>query len=106
MATINYDGYHCMRLATHRQMAADRYALLTITGPARLESLRVLRGAWVAPVVSEDDAGPAEGVDVQFVSVDSVSASEVTLADGRATLATPHGKVVCDAGRRGALCSA
>jgi hypothetical protein len=76
-----------------------QYVMFGSNVPLRVEYVRVLRD--IVPPVGADDgsAGPPadQGMGVHLANGDMVAATQIALADGRVTLASPYGEIKCDA---------
>ena len=93
------DSTRLGEIAVPPTVARNKTVTVGLNGPTVIEYARVLRG--VAPPGALVGTGPipaAGETRVEFANGDRVQASEVALADGRATLATGCGEVRCSAG--------
>lgn len=78
-------------------LPAGKFVMFNARHPCRLTSLRVVQGI-VGPSPSEKEEA-ADGHVVRFVNRDRVEASEITLAEGKASLKTAFGDIAADAAR-------
>jgi hypothetical protein len=92
------DGVAPAEFAVLPALAGVKSVQLKVTGPARVEFVRVLSGI-VQPggaAVETAEAGPPDGVLVEFANKDRLQARQIALTDGQLTLSTEHGDVRCD----------
>jgi hypothetical protein len=95
--TFQYGTQQPMQRVAQQRVGQGACAVLAVTGPARVEYVRVQRGITSGAAKDDPGDGPPEGILVEFINKDRVTATAIALADGQATLQTAVGEIKCEA---------